>query len=163
MILAELYTAEHGCPPWFHGGHRRRIVTQANLDWYRALPKAQPLARFGVEATGVAISPAGHLLRIGQDRFIPGEKKWSRQSAKQAPANKTFIHHDFLVSQKDARKRKSFRKRFFEIQLREPLDRTRWSPRATRLALNAEEAKVRGCSPTVLRRIVDCVLSQARA
>src|SRR6266850_4537289 len=50
------------------------FVTEANLDWYRRFAKGQPGA-IVVEATGVRDIPSGPLLRIGDDRFIPGLRK----------------------------------------------------------------------------------------
>jgi 2,4-dienoyl-CoA reductase-like NADH-dependent reductase (Old Yellow Enzyme family) len=50
------------------------FVTPANLDWYRRFAKGQP-GVLVVEATGVRDIPSGPLLRIGDDRFIPGLKK----------------------------------------------------------------------------------------
>jgi 2,4-dienoyl-CoA reductase-like NADH-dependent reductase (Old Yellow Enzyme family) len=47
------------------------FVTQANLDWYRRFAQGQPAA-IVVEATGVRDLPSGPLLRIGDDRFLPG-------------------------------------------------------------------------------------------
>ncbi|HYT49591.1 MAG TPA: NADH:flavin oxidoreductase [Pyrinomonadaceae bacterium] len=50
------------------------FVTQDNLDWYRRFAEGQPAALV-VEATGVRDIPSGPLLRIGDDRFLPGLKK----------------------------------------------------------------------------------------
>jgi 2,4-dienoyl-CoA reductase-like NADH-dependent reductase (Old Yellow Enzyme family) len=50
------------------------FVTQENLDWYRRFAQGQPGALV-VEATGVRDIPSGPLLRIGDDRFIPGLRK----------------------------------------------------------------------------------------
>jgi 2,4-dienoyl-CoA reductase-like NADH-dependent reductase (Old Yellow Enzyme family) len=50
------------------------FVTQDNLDWYRRFAKGQPGALV-VEATGVRDVPSGPLLRIGDDRFLPGLKQ----------------------------------------------------------------------------------------
>src|SRR5687767_2556113 len=47
------------------------FVTQQNLDWYRRFAEGRP-AVLVVEATGVRDIPSGPLLRIGDDRFIPG-------------------------------------------------------------------------------------------
>jgi 2,4-dienoyl-CoA reductase-like NADH-dependent reductase (Old Yellow Enzyme family) len=47
------------------------FVTQENLDWYRRFAEGQP-GVLVVEATGVRDIPSGPLLRIGDDRFIPG-------------------------------------------------------------------------------------------
>ena len=47
------------------------FVTKENLDWYRRFAKGRP-GVLVVEATGVRDIPSGPLLRIGDDRFIPG-------------------------------------------------------------------------------------------
>ena len=50
------------------------FVTQDNLDWYRRFAVGRPAALV-VEATGVRDVASGPLLRIGDDRFVPGLKK----------------------------------------------------------------------------------------
>ena len=50
------------------------FVTQENLEWYRRFAEGQP-GVLVVEATGVRDIPSGPLLRIGDDRFIPGLRK----------------------------------------------------------------------------------------
>ncbi|MFY9619019.1 MAG: NADH:flavin oxidoreductase [Pyrinomonadaceae bacterium] len=50
------------------------LVTQDNLDWYRRFAEGRPAALV-VEATGVLDIASGPLLRIGDDRFVPGLKK----------------------------------------------------------------------------------------
>src|ERR1043165_4847742 len=50
------------------------FVTQDNIDWYRRFAEGRP-AVLVVEATGVRDIPSGPLLRIGDDRFIPGLRK----------------------------------------------------------------------------------------
>lgn len=47
------------------------FVTQDNLDWYRRFAEGQPAALV-VEATGIRDIPSGPLLRISNDRFLPG-------------------------------------------------------------------------------------------
>ena len=46
-------------------------VTPAVLDWYRALARGRP-GVLVVEATGIRDVPSGPLLRIGNDRYLPG-------------------------------------------------------------------------------------------
>ncbi len=46
-------------------------VTEDVLDWYRRYAQGKPGA-IVVEATGIRDIPSGPLLRIGNDRFIPG-------------------------------------------------------------------------------------------
>jgi len=47
------------------------FVTKENLDWYRRFAQGRP-GVLVVEATGVRDIPSGPLMRIGDDRFIPG-------------------------------------------------------------------------------------------
>jgi len=47
------------------------VVTPDVLDWYRRYAEGKPGA-IVVEATGIRDIPSGPLLRIGDDRFIPG-------------------------------------------------------------------------------------------
>src|SRR5208282_1302756 len=47
------------------------MVTDANLCWYRRFAQGRPGA-IVVEATGIRDVPSGPLLRIGDDRFVPG-------------------------------------------------------------------------------------------
>ena len=50
------------------------FVTDDVLDWYERFAKGQPGA-IVIEATGIREIPSGPLLRIGDDRFIPGLKE----------------------------------------------------------------------------------------
>jgi 2,4-dienoyl-CoA reductase-like NADH-dependent reductase (Old Yellow Enzyme family) len=50
------------------------MVTEDVLDWYRRYALGKP-GLIVVEATGIREIPSGPLLRIGDDRFIPGLKK----------------------------------------------------------------------------------------
>jgi 2,4-dienoyl-CoA reductase-like NADH-dependent reductase (Old Yellow Enzyme family) len=50
------------------------MVTQDVLDWYARYAEGRPGA-IVVEATGIRDVPSGPLLRIGDDRFIPGLRK----------------------------------------------------------------------------------------
>src|SRR2546425_9201031 len=47
------------------------FVTQDVLDWYARFAEGQP-GVLVVEATGIRDIPSGPLLRIGDDRFVPG-------------------------------------------------------------------------------------------
>ncbi len=49
-------------------------VTEDVLDWYERFARGQPSAMV-VEATGIRDVPSGPLLRIGDDRFLPGLKR----------------------------------------------------------------------------------------
>ena len=55
--------------PWRAG--ENGVVTPAVLAWYRRFAAGRPAALV-VEATGVRDVPSGPLLRIGDDRFLPG-------------------------------------------------------------------------------------------
>ncbi len=50
------------------------MITDDLLDWYRRYAEGRPGA-IVVEATGIRDIPSGPLLRIGDDRFIPGLKR----------------------------------------------------------------------------------------
>jgi 2,4-dienoyl-CoA reductase-like NADH-dependent reductase (Old Yellow Enzyme family) len=50
------------------------FVTQDVLDWYERFAAGRPAAMV-VEATGIREVPSGPLLRIGDDRFLPGLKR----------------------------------------------------------------------------------------
>ncbi len=50
------------------------FVTDAVVEWYARFAKGRPGA-IVVEATGIRDVPSGPLLRIGDDRFIPGLKR----------------------------------------------------------------------------------------
>jgi hypothetical protein len=49
-------------------------VTDDVLDWYGRFARGQPAA-IVVEATRICDLPSGPLLRIGDDRFVPGLKR----------------------------------------------------------------------------------------
>jgi len=49
-------------------------VTKDNLDWYGRFARGKPAA-IVIEATGIRDIPSGPLLRIGDDRFLPGLKE----------------------------------------------------------------------------------------
>ncbi len=50
------------------------FVTQSVLDWYARFAEGQP-GVLVVEATGIRDVPSGPLLRIGDDRFVPGLRR----------------------------------------------------------------------------------------
>jgi len=53
------------------------FVTEDVQDWYRCFARGQPGALV-VEATGIRDVPSGPLLRIGDDRFVPGLRELVR-------------------------------------------------------------------------------------
>ena len=50
------------------------FVTDEVVDWYRRFARGRPGA-IVVEATGIRDVPSGPLLRIGDDRFLPGLRR----------------------------------------------------------------------------------------
>ena len=86
------------------------FVTQQNLDWYRRFAEGRP-GVLVVEATGVRDIPSGPLLRIGDDRFIPGLRTLV-EAVREASEGQTLLFIqiiDFL-----AVKRRPDRAKYFE-------------------------------------------------
>src|SRR5678816_196363 len=91
------------------------FVTEQNLDWYRRFAEGRP-GVLVVEATGVRDIPSGPLLRIGDDRFIPGLKQLV-DVVRQASEGETklFIQIiDFLSVKRRPEKEKYFQ-RFLSV------------------------------------------------
>ncbi len=91
------------------------FVTKENLDWYRRFAEGRP-GVLVVEATGVRDIPSGPLLRIGDDRFIPGLTKLV-EAVREASEGQTrlFIQIlDFLSVKRRPEKVKYF-DRFLKI------------------------------------------------
>jgi 2,4-dienoyl-CoA reductase-like NADH-dependent reductase (Old Yellow Enzyme family) len=87
------------------------FVTQQNLDWYRRFAEGRP-GVLVVEATGVRDIPSGPLLRIGDDRFIPGLRELV-QAVREASGRETrlFIQIiDFLAVKRRPEKEKYFQR-----------------------------------------------------
>lgn len=87
------------------------FVTGQNLDWYRRFAEGRP-GVLVVEATGVRDIPSGPLLRIGDDRFIPGLRKLV-DVVREASGGETrlFIQIiDFLAVKRRPEKEKYFRR-----------------------------------------------------
>ncbi|HKE56507.1 MAG TPA: NADH:flavin oxidoreductase [Pyrinomonadaceae bacterium] len=94
------------------------FVTQDNLDWYRRFAEGQP-GVLVVEATGVRDIPSGPLLRIGDDRFIPGLRKLV-EVVRQASKGQTRLLIqiiDFLAVKRRPEKEKYF-DRFLQVKSR---------------------------------------------
>src|SRR5215207_1294350 len=90
------------------------FVTQQNLDWYKRFAAGRP-GVLVVEATGVRDIPSGPLLRIGDDRFIPGLRKLV-DVVREASGGETLLFIqiiDFL-----AVKRRPERTKYFQRFLR---------------------------------------------
>ncbi|HJT67420.1 MAG TPA: NADH:flavin oxidoreductase [Pyrinomonadaceae bacterium] len=91
------------------------FVTQQNLDWYRRFAEGRP-GVLVVEATGVRDIPSGPLLRIGDDRFIPGLRKLV-ETVKEASRGETLLFIqiiDFLAVKRRPERTKYFQ-RFLQI------------------------------------------------
>src|SRR5215217_3704762 len=91
------------------------FVTQQNLDWYKRFAAGRP-GVLVVEATGVRDIPSGPLLRIGDDRFIPGLRKLV-DAVREASDGETLLFIqiiDFLAVKRRPEKTKYFQ-RFLKI------------------------------------------------
>jgi 2,4-dienoyl-CoA reductase-like NADH-dependent reductase (Old Yellow Enzyme family) len=117
------------------------FVTKQNLDWYGRFAEGRP-GVLVVEATGVRDIPSGPLLRIGDDRFIPGLRKLV-EVVKEASRGETLLFIqiiDFLSVKRRPEKAKYFQ-RFLQVgpHHREALAKTtghsNW--------LTADEAEIR--------------------
>ncbi len=94
------------------------FVTQENLDWYGRFAEGKP-GVLVVEATGVRDVPSGPLLRIGDDRFIPGLRKLV-DVVKEASAGETLLFIqiiDFLSVKRRPETQKYF-ERFLQLNER---------------------------------------------
>jgi 2,4-dienoyl-CoA reductase-like NADH-dependent reductase (Old Yellow Enzyme family) len=94
------------------------FVTQQNLDWYRRFAEGRP-GVLVVEATGVRDIPSGPLLRIGDDRFIPGLRKLV-EVVREASEGQTLLFIqiiDFLAVKRRPEKSKYFQ-RFLQVDER---------------------------------------------
>ena len=65
------------------------VVTDDVLDWYERLARGRP-GGLVIEATGIRDVPSGPLLRIGDDRFVPGLKKLA-ETVKEASEGHTRL------------------------------------------------------------------------
>src|SRR6476660_355647 len=91
------------------------FVTQQNLDWYRRFAEGRP-GVLVVESTGVRDIPSGPLLRIGDDRFIPGLRKLV-ETVREASDGQTLLFIqiiDFLAVKRRPEKEKYFQ-RFLQV------------------------------------------------
>jgi 2,4-dienoyl-CoA reductase-like NADH-dependent reductase (Old Yellow Enzyme family) len=92
------------------------FVTQQNLDWYKRFAEGRP-AVLVVEATGVRDIPSGPLLRIGDDRFVPGLRKLV-EVVREASGGETllFIQIIDFLSVKRRPERTKYFQRFLKIR-----------------------------------------------
>ena len=91
------------------------FATENVIDWYRRFAEGKPGA-IVIEATGIRDVPSGPLLRIGDDRFIPGLKKLVA-AVREASGGETklFIQLiDFLAIKRRPQKEK-FLSRFLVV------------------------------------------------
>src|SRR4029078_6846708 len=91
------------------------FVTQQNLDWYERFAQGRP-GVLVIEATGIRDIPSGPLLRIGDDRFIPGLRKLV-EVVKKASQGETLLFIqiiDFLAVKRRQEPEKYF-DRFLKI------------------------------------------------
>ena len=91
------------------------FVTEQNLDWYRRFAEGRP-GVLVVEATGVRDIPSGPLLRIGDDRFIPGLRKLV-EAVREASDGQTLLLIqiiDFLAVKRRPERAKYFQ-RFLQV------------------------------------------------
>lgn len=132
------------------------FVTQQNLDWYQRFAEGRP-AVLVVEATGVRDIPSGPLLRIGDDRFIPGLRKLV-EVVREASSGETllFIQIIDFLSVKRRPERGKYFQRFLQIRerhrraLAEAANQDQW--------LTADEDQLRTFLATAGDEIVSLVL-----
>ncbi|MGH7276552.1 MAG: NADH:flavin oxidoreductase, partial [Candidatus Rokuibacteriota bacterium] len=133
------------------------FVTPEVLDWYARFAEGQP-GVLVVEATGIRDIPSGPLLRIGDDRFIPGLRQLvDVVREKSGGRTRLFIQViDFLTVRRRPEPEKFFG-RYLEItdalrgQLALWLDDRRWR--------EAPEEEVRRCLATADRLTLETVLT----
>ncbi len=133
------------------------FVTQQNLDWYRRFADGRP-GVLVVEATGVRDIPSGPLLRIGDDRFIPGLRELVK-TVREASDGETLLFIqiiDFLSVKRRPEKAK-YLQRFLQIDdhhrraLVEITDETAW--------VNASDDRVREFLLSANDEIIEAVLT----
>jgi len=134
------------------------FVTQQNLDWYKRFAEGRP-AVLVVEATGVRDIPSGPLLRIGDDRFIPGLKKLV-EVVREASAGETLLFIqiiDFLSV-----KRRPDRAKYFQrfLQIREQHRRALSEATQQEQWLNAAEDQIRNFLLNAGDEVVSAVLDE---
>lgn len=132
------------------------FVTQQNLDWYQRFAEGRP-GVLVVEATGVRDIPSGPLLRIGDDRFIPGLRKLV-DVVREASEGQTLLFIqiiDFLSVKRRPEKTKYFQ-RFLVVDdhhrraLAEATEHTDW--------LTESDAAIRDYLQNASDEVVDFVL-----
>ena len=132
------------------------FVTPEVLDWYARFAEGQP-GVLVVEATGIRDIPSGPLLRIGDDRFIPGLRKLVEVvRERSAGQTRLFIQCLDFVSVRRRTAPEKYLGRFVEItdsvrrRLAEALGDERW--------LAAPEAEVRQRLLLADRPLIETIL-----
>jgi len=92
------------------------FVTDAVLQWYERLARGRPGALV-VEATGVRDVPSGPLLRIGNDRFVPGLQRLVSTVAEASRGETTLFIQilDFLAIKRRPTK-ENYLRRFLGVR-----------------------------------------------
>src|SRR5689334_11236888 len=133
------------------------FVTQQNLDWYRRFAEGRP-GVLVVEATGVRDIPSGPLLRIGDDRFIPGLRKLV-DAVKEASRGETllFIQIIDFLSVKRRPERAKYLQRF--LQITDPHREALAAVTGLTSWRKADDARVRSFLETAEDALLESVLS----
>jgi 2,4-dienoyl-CoA reductase-like NADH-dependent reductase (Old Yellow Enzyme family) len=134
------------------------FVTPENLEWYRRFSQGKP-GVLGVEATGIRDIPSGPLLRIGDDRFLPGLRNLV-EVVKEASDGDTLLFIqiiDFLAVKRRPERDKYF-DRFLKINdsHREALVHVRGDEQLQ----TASDSEVREFLQNASDDIIDQVLSE---
>ena len=132
------------------------FVTQRNLDWYRRFAEGRP-GVLVVEATGVRDIPSGPLLRIGDDRFVPGLRKLV-EVVREASGGQTllFIQIIDFLSVKRRPEREKYFQRFLQVDqhhrhaLAEVTGQSDW--------VTADESEVREFLQNASEDVIEAVL-----
>jgi 2,4-dienoyl-CoA reductase-like NADH-dependent reductase (Old Yellow Enzyme family) len=92
------------------------FVTRENVEWYGRFAAGRPGA-IVVEATGIRDTPSGPLLRIGDDRFIPGLKELVETVRRESAGRTRLLIQiiDFLTVKRRPERSKYFA-RFFVVK-----------------------------------------------
>lgn len=109
-------------------------VTEANIEWYERFARGRPGA-IVVEATGIRDVPSGPLLRIGDDRFVPGLARLAEAVRRASEGETRLLIQliDFLAIRRRPEPEMFFR-RFLRItdRHRAALDARSWPDNAVR-------------------------------
>ena len=135
------------------------LVTPEVLDWYGRFAEGQP-GVLVVEATGIRDVPSGPLLRIGNDRFVPGLRRLV-ETVRERSGGQTrlFIQViDFLAVRRRPEPETFFARHLaigddLRRRLAEALGDARWQDAAA-----APEAEVRALLAGAGRALVEAVL-----